>query len=273
MKVYQAIGVYSELNLGGSTRPWVVWVKGEEEQPIAYVVKLFTTRQLEQQFAIAKEAFGIELASQFDLNAPEWGLVEMGEDFLSTLNEGQAAIVRNTAPGLKFGTKYEEGYVIFDEDHLKGSQLKDYDLGTLFAFDQLVWNLDRGGPRKKPNLLVRDEGFLLIDHEQIFPFANHEEEGFEEHLNRVISQTSSFQAGTHLLFPYLKKLKASKKAGIFDTFGELLSNLSLAQFKSTKRFLESHSIDVGNFRLIENYLGFFKQNPGRFLQIIREKIL
>lgn len=273
MKVYQAIGVHQELKLGGSTQPWVVWVKEEgQAEPILFVVKLFQQKDLDQYYPVAKEAFGMELAREFDLHTPDWGLVFFGEELLETLSEEHLAIWKNKAPGLKFGTKYEEGYVIFDDHHLNGSQLQDYDLGTLFAFDQLVWNLDRGGYRNKPNLLVNDEDFLLIDHEQIFPFANEERGHEEELLSEVINRIASFPSDRHLLFPYLKGISAHRKAGLFDTFAELLRHIRISRLIDAKNFLEEHSVQCGNFPLIKRYLEYFSQHPTRFLDILRTKL-
>lgn len=53
LKIYPAIQLLHILNKGGSTYPWVVEVLDDTDTPAAFVVKMFTPKQVQQQHAVA----------------------------------------------------------------------------------------------------------------------------------------------------------------------------------------------------------------------------
>ncbi|MCF8248194.1 MAG: hypothetical protein K9J37_23445 [Saprospiraceae bacterium] len=238
-----------------------------EENTIApYVVKVFTPKQILQQNAVAKEVFGSVLAKAFDLPVPDFALIDFGNDFIETLLPENKAILQNKDKRLKFGSKLAEGFSVFDTTNLSSGKIKSYDIGSVFAFDNLVWNLDRGGPRNKPNLLVSDYDYLLIDHELIFPFADDPNNDHNVALNNFRQVQWKYPYENHLFHPYLKKMRGTNKQDVFETFHDYLRNLNVNLLDEPHDFLQENGHPTGNPVLIKNYLTEIKHNSTSFIQ-------
>lgn len=257
---------------GGSTKPWVVEAMHHSGIMDLYVVKMFTPRQVQQQNSVAKEVYGNDLARAFDLPVPDMALIRFGKTFLETLPAAFREIEEKSQQGLRFASRFASGYVIFD-DTLPAINLDLQSMANVYAFDNLIWNLDRGGFRKKPNLLVRDNSFLLIDHEQIFPFADD-----PDHYNDT--PIRSFQQGQwlysydkHLFFPYLRNLAYDQKVKIFSTFVERLNGLSLSIIEDQAQWLSENAQPVGNTELITDYLTALQNAPDTFTALLQKQLL
>lgn len=234
-----------------------------------YVVKLFTDRQIEQQHAVAKEVFANRLAREFDLPVPDCALIEFTPAFIASLPAEQAKRLTTTHSGLKFGSALARDMIIVNPDRLP-SFLKDYDLGTIFAFDNLIQNLDRGGYRDKPNLLIDDNGFLLIDHEQAFPFAD--DASLHTTLTWLFEPTAwtaSYQACyKHLFYATLKAFRSHSKKSLFSTFQEHLRYADLKNvIAQTANDLRQLNVSVGRVDLITDYLTQTKTRHAEFTQL------
>lgn len=270
MKVFNAVSFQKIITSGGSTSPWRVIVCDEQGVLREFVVKLFTERQMEQQHPIAKEMFGNVLAREFDLPVPEAALVHFSNEFISLLPEGAKKQLDGKDNGLKFGCEWR-AMTIVDPSNLK-SIFNEYDVATVFAFDNFVLNPDRGGFRNKPNLLIDDEGFLLIDHEQIFPFADDIHRNGSKIIQDFQDGIWQYQAEKHLFYPYLSKLRKNSKNRIFDTFWTYLETLDVVVLKEMAHFLADKNISIGNFAFIEQYIQNVKMNPSKFCKLLTEKI-
>ncbi len=256
---------------GGSTKPWVVEAYDTAGNTDLYVVKMFTAKQVRQQNAVAKEVFGNVLAQSFSLPVPDFAFVRFEEAFLETLPDEYREIEQNTHRGLRFGSRFASGYAIFD-DALPATHLDPITMGSVYAFDNLVRNLDRGGFRKKPNLLIRDGDFLLIDHEQIFPFADD-----PEHYNDA--PIRDFQAGkwaypyqVHLFYKYLQGRSQSQKEILFRNFIEQLRVLDLFLLEEYAQYLTENNQPVGNLELILDYLAAIKDAPEPFAALLQQQL-
>ncbi len=150
--------------------------------------------------------------------------------------------------------------------------LKNYDLGTVFAFDGFVMNIDRGGFRNKPNLLVDDERFILIDHEQIFPFANDNETYNNTVIRNFEDGMSLYPFNKHLFFPFLKSLHDNEKNTTLDTFFEYLNYLNINALDEYASFLKSKNISVGNYPLLKKYMIAVKSKASVFRKILMDNI-
>lgn len=272
MKTVTAIGFLDEVELGGSTRPWAVIVADEDEETFPCVVKLFKEKTLQQQHAIAKEAFGIELAHYFDLPAPEWYLVNFSEDFQATLSEEQREGLRTKAKGWKFGTRLLEGYSILQADNLSRPKIKEYDLGSVYAFDNLVFNLDRGGFRNKPNILIRDEDYALIDHEQILTFIDDPDQPNHRIVDEFPTFHLRYQYDKHIFYPVLKGLRSATRSSVFDTFAEYLRSLPEHMLDNAADFLAKHGLSTGNYDLLRYYLRKAKQDSTAFVNVLEQQL-
>lgn len=271
MKILPAIQ-FKETLTGGSTDPWSVELLTEENGPELYVVKMFNPKQVRQQHAVAKEVFGNLLAQAFHLPVPECALARFTPDFLSTLPEKALERNKQCSQGLRFASKYHEGYMIF-ADVLINSKIRDYDMPSVYAFDTLVCNLDRGRNPQKPNLLINDDDYLLIDHELIFPFANDSDEGSTNIIDDFLQDDWKFRSQAHLFHPYLKNLPSSKKDGIFDGFARSLRQLDPDILVEPAQFLTENGISCGNVDLISEYLSTIKENSDKFIRILQRQII
>jgi hypothetical protein len=272
LQIYEAISFQTIVDSGGSTYPWRVMVVDDKKQQREFLAKMFTERQLSQQHAIAKELFGNVLAREFDLPTPEAGLINFSEVFIEhQLGSNEKEILTQKHKGLKFGCEWVNGMPIADPNNLK-SHLKEYDLATIFAFDNFVLNLDRGGFRNKPNLLINDDDFLLIDHEQIFYFSDDVDAFHNAVITDFKNDVWNYQAEKHLFYPSLKNLLPRAKKDIFDTFWHYLKDLNVNVLDETASFLTDHNISIGNYDLIKEYMIEIKAKPDKFCNLLMQKI-
>jgi hypothetical protein len=129
-------------------------------------------------------------------------------------------------------------------------------------------NLDRGGYRNKPNLLVDDDGFILIDHELTFNFIDSEN---DLSFNKIIevfhsnSWPSFYQK--HVFFSSLKNYRGVKK-NLFDTFDESLRTININSILELIDELERFKVQMGNIHLLVDYLKYLKQNSNQFRNIL-----
>ena len=234
---------------------------------VSYVVKLFTKRQTQQIHPVAKEVFGNVLAQEFDLNVPPWALVNFSDAFIRSLPEREKLRLSDLADGPKFGTVEIANAPIVDVLG-KRTFLKSYDIGTIFAFDNLVWNLDRGGTRNKPNLLINDDTLILIDHEQIFPFAN-DSLTPDGYVMPPFNQSGWYYPyQKHLFHPLLTGMTSSEKASVFETFQYFLENLSLSALDASASAIQRAGIDTGSYAVIREHLLQTKARAGEFCQFL-----
>lgn len=254
---------------GGSTKPWRVvaipdGVNAPEET--AYVVKMFTNRHIQQGNSIAKEFICNFLAGEFDLRVPEACLVDLyDEHFKQTLSSKEQQILLEKYEGVTYCSKLSNAAIV--SEYLKGS-FQMQDCATLFAFDCLTLNVDRGGHRNKPNLLADDEGFILIDHELTLNIIDDEDgKAFSKVLERLDANHWPNMYEKHLFYSVLKSYKGSKKS-LFDTFEEGLKVLNINKVESYLEELMLEGVAVGARNLLISYLRHLKQNSHRFRNVL-----
>jgi hypothetical protein len=267
LPVLEAIQFLSKTT-GGTTHPWLVHVRGLS-QP--YVAKLFNKGQMDQSQSVAKEVFGSILAREFDLPVPAPALIRFTEEFRQALSPDQQAELATKHQGIKFGCEFHSDMQLFEHDYAE-SRRTEYDLGSVFAFDNLVWNIDRGGPRKKPNLLCNDTDFLLIDHELILPLANSPGNGTI--LSKIGGSHDNwfYQYKAHLFYPALQAASAQKKRTIFDTFIYYLKRLNPDRLDPFARQLEEENLPIGDFELLKAYLYKMKVESEWFRHLLNTMI-
>lgn len=122
-------------------------------------------------------------------------------------------------------------------------------------------------------MLIDDEDFLLIDHEQIFPFAD----DLDNHDSKIIQDLQEgiwhYPADKHLFYPHLYKMRKNVKSEIFDTFWTYLQGVNVVALKEMAYFLATQNIAIGNFTLIEQYIQEVKTNPDKFCNLLTQKII
>jgi len=224
-----------------------------------------------QLHPVAKEVFGNVLAQEFDLSVPQYALLNFGDPFINDLPEREALRLREIADGLKFASVEVSDAPIVDVRQQR-SLLKSYDIGNIFAFDNLVWNLDRGG-RNKPNLLIDDGALILIDHEQIFPFANDTLTPDAYVMPPLQRSAWYYPYDKHLFYPLLKRMPATEKTSVFDTFQFHLENLSLNLLDDAAYALTRAGIEIGNYPVIRKHLLQTKACAGQFCKFLTTLIV
>jgi hypothetical protein len=254
---------------GGSTKPWrVVAIPENVELPeeLPYVVKLFTENNIKQGHSIAKEFICNYLAGQFDFDVPEACLINLhDENFVATLDEPILKNLLSKHQGVTYSSQLSNATLV--NEQLKGT-FSMQNCASLFAFDCLIFNVDRGGHHNKPNLLTDDDGFILIDHELTFNFIDDEDaNAYAKVLDHFNENTWPNVYQNHLFFNLLKSYRGSKK-NLFDTFEESLRVLNINDVQSHIDELENNDIAVGASDLLISYLRHLKQNSNKFRNIL-----
>jgi hypothetical protein len=259
LPIYSAL-YFAEKLKGGGTHPWAVVVRGVDNKPEKFVVKLFKQSYLQQHSAVVSEVLGAVLAAEFELPHPRPALIEFTPAFIATLPEAQRKQLAEASPEIKFGCGYLESEYMF-APVLATRVLDPYDLETIYAFDNLILNVDRRPA--KPNLLLTADEAYLIDHEHSFSA-----------LERVFTQLKKgrweHNYASHLLYQHLRN-QASRRP--FDTFGEYLGKIKPQSLRPYYEQLTEFGHVTPNFDLLLEYLIFQKNNATQFVSLLRETLL
>ena len=140
LPIFDAISLQSILTEGGRTQPWIIYVKvNNSREP--YVVKLFTTDEVDNTDALAHEVFCSVLANEFDLSVPEAALIRFNNRFIQTLPSKVGDLLYTRDNRLKFGCKYKPNAILLKKN-LPNNQLNKIliDIDTIYAFDNLINN-------------------------------------------------------------------------------------------------------------------------------------
>jgi hypothetical protein len=168
LKILDAIQFTSVFTKGGRTEPWLIHVLAEGDRK-PFVVKLFHTEEVDHEHTVAREVFGSVLATEFDLSIPEPALINFSNAFIGTLPNEMKEIASIKDHRLKFGCRYCDNTQLLDSS-LPANHLPKiaYEAATIFAFDTLINNKDRG--RIKTNILVSNavDEYYIFDHERAF---------------------------------------------------------------------------------------------------------
>lgn len=257
---YSAVSFLGIIERGGRTKPWVVTVDTGVEIK-TYVVKLFTEEQIATRNSVVNEVIGSVLANDFELQVPKPALITFSDTFISTLTNDQRRILEKRDQRIKFGCELLNSTNLFQQGFDKKLINKNFDLDTLFAFDNLIRNRDR--TKTKPNLLFTRKNVWLIDHEL----------GFE----RVGEAISAFNNGVfsadsgHLFCGYLNKASAKSKQKYFNAFQEYLRNMSVSNLNSYYQQLTEHKFKSNEVE-IKDWLGLVKQNSTKFVNLLKAEI-
>lgn len=264
LPIYQAIEKVKtpEISLpGGSTKPWQIVVK-TDNGPKSYVVKLFKTKDIEQIMSVSREVFGSVLASQLDLQCPSPALIEFGQEFLDRLNEEELYDLIDRDKRIKFGCEFIEGSNQFTPNISTGI-LERYDIEDIYAFDNLISNVDRRVA--KPNILLFNKEYYLIDHELSLPINYN-------NISHFRNGKSTFPFTEHIFYRTLKNRKKVNKEAMFETFQDRLRYFNPGVLIPYKNQLLDLEHPVGNFDDILMYLTEIKNNSPKFISILKQQV-
>lgn len=224
---------------GGTTKPFIVLALNQQGSVEQYVVKAFIKKQVAQYAPVSNEILCCELAKMFDLSVPDYGI--MNFDKLDLERVYPKEWVDELDLGAKFCSKFMGQYTIFSPSTSK-EYLKDYEILNIFAFDVFVSNVDRGGYRNKPNLLINDNELMVIDHELTFPYSD---DDFEKRL-------ALYNHKKHVLYKYISRLRIKDRT--FDEFLLCLSSLNINNLRGVFNELDKYNIEYLNK---ENFMKLF----------------
>ena len=219
MKVLKLIQIDGFLD-GGSSKPLAITAIDDEGQVKQYVMKLFKKQYVKENYSVAKEILVNELAKEFSLSVPDYALINIDHSLLTDYFKPEDLVLLDE--GYKFCSEFHPHYLIFTPV-ISLKFLKEYDIANLFAFDNVIINTDRGGYRNKPNLLIKDDDILLIDHEQTLPFINNQYSN-----PNYFSYIQHYPYQIHIVTSYLKSMRL--KNGVFDEFLESLKVININKF-------------------------------------------
>lgn len=263
LKILEAIQFNSVFTKGGRTEPWLIQVMVDGERA-PYVVKLFTTDDVDHDNTVAREVFGSVLATEFDLPVPRPALVNFSRDFVRTLPDDVREILYQRDDRLKFASAFCENTSLLLPE-LPVGQIKKIisDATTIYAFDTLINNKDRGN--YKTNILISNESdsYFIIDHERAF-----------KNMGRLLADINSNQFSDtlqlHVLHHYLSNKK--DKSSLFAEFHEFLKVLNINKLDSYNSFLRKYNLGHNDIVLIKSYLSALKQKSGWFVNILLNSI-
>ena len=168
----------------------------------------------------------------------------------------------NADPRLKFGTVLMDNVKIAAAGLKKSIFEKRISLDTLYAFDNLIRNRDRG---VRSNLLLGPKEGILIDHELALRY---------EDINGVDLNTLQLEdvfTKYHLFYPYLKKLTKNHKGEIFKEFTEYLQALRINKLNPYFRQLSEEGFNDYSVPVC-NWISNVQQNCTKFVNKLRGSV-
>lgn len=240
--IYKAQTFERIIEKGGRNKPWIVSV----DTPIGiepYVVKLFSIKDIQTENALCKEVYGSAYARELGLNTPDFCLIEFSEPFYDSLPDGLKQIYNAKHNRYAFGSYYLEGAPTYSASN-NYSDLADYEIETIYAFDVVIRNVDRR--LGKPNILLFEKEAYLIDHEHSLTIKPGDT---PEKLLGI------FPYQNHIFHSVLKnRMRRSKNKPVFDTFLERFRYSRADCIIECADVLRSLGYDTDDSLVIELYL-------------------
>ncbi|NJK96579.1 MAG: hypothetical protein HC905_18145 [Bacteroidales bacterium] len=260
LPVFEAIGFQKILDKGGHSKPWVVLIKiSDSLKP--YVVKLYKTTDIEARNKMTAEVMGNLLAREFELNSANAAIINFSPEFRMKLNAACEEVLSVVDERPKFGSEFIEGSLMFNPQTDRQTIHNIIDAPLLYAFDYFLCNRDRNN--NKPNLLVKRNEGILIDHEMGLEI----DRGTIDNLLKEIWD-SRYQY--HLFYNYLKETRGNKN-NLFDEFLFYLNTLKFTKFDTYFEQLESLGFNTQK-EIIKEYWLTVQQNSSKFETILKRSI-
>jgi len=258
--VYEAIEVLGIIpETVGHTRPWVVLANTPSGLQ-SFVVKLYNSTQVEDQCIITREIICSLLAREFDLKVPEFALINIPPSLALYQDSTAQQQYDNSDERPKFAT------ILIDNVNAAMIQLprryfqKRIALDTLYGFDNLIRNSDRGHP--KMNLLMSPGDAILIDHE--LAFQSHDIVGTDINTLQIEDRFTMY----HMAYPYLKKLRGANKQRLFNDFSGYLRLLNINRLTPYFKQLKTEGYPEYSEPIL-NWLNHIKQNSTTFVNKLK----
>lgn len=259
------VNIERVIRKGGSTTPLLINAENDDGEINPYVVKLYKKDYVRDNFTVAKEILISELSQEFNLPLPNYGVINLNHELLYEYYDEE--FISKLDEGYKFCNQYLEGSVIYNP-LLNDGFINNYDIENVFAFDNFIINMDRGGLRNKPNLLIRNNEFLLIDHEQCLPFLD---KHLSEHDFNPKLRFKTYKYNRHIFYENLKRVRDKKF--LFNEFMENLRVLNLNFLNTLYIDYAKYNIVCAEKSVIFAYFNWFKSNPDYLLNKLKDRTL
>jgi len=256
LPIYEAIEVVDIINENaGHTKPWVVLANTSEGLK-SFVVKLYTPSQVDQFHCVTKEIACNLLAGEFDLNVPKCALIEIPDHLAFRLPMSAQVQLGDADQRLKFATQLLDNVTNAIHGLPKMHFKKRISMDTLYAFDNLIRNQDRG--HYKTNLLLSATDAYLIDHELTLSVPD------IVNINLNTLQLEDKFTKYHLFYPYLKNARWKNKQNFFNEFELYLNGLNIKKLTPYFRQLVNEGF-IDYSEPVSNWLEQVKQNGTIFV--------
>ena len=241
-----------------SNYPLEIWALDKDSQVGTFFAKPFRKNNI-NSYPTAKEILACEIASRFDLPTARYGIIDISDAKLSSFYTDNQ--IKRFHSGYKFCSKKLDGYITLSPIASTGF-LRSFEIAGIFAFDVIMQNSDRGGFRGKPNLIIKDDSLVMIDHELTLSFIdeNHKIPNYENNIN-------IYPHYYHVLMPHLKAIK--EKNHIFDEFLEYFHLFNLNTLDEIFDEMDKFNIEYGDRLDYFLYFDWCKKN----LNIIKKYLL
>ncbi|MBV5280874.1 MAG: hypothetical protein JZU53_00425 [Paludibacter sp.] len=259
LPIYEAIGFQQILDRGGHSKPWIVLVN-MKGSPRPYVVKLYKTIDIEARNKMTAEVLGNVLASEFGLYAPPAAIINFSEAFRMQLNNECEELLVELDDRPKFGTEFIESSFLYNQGFSRKETLDLIDPPLLYAFDYFICNRDRN--QHKPNLLVKQNDAILIDHEMAL-------EIYEETITNFTQTLWDSRYQHHLFYNFITKYR--DKSNLFDEFLLYLHDINFRKLESYFNQLEELGFSTQR-EIILRYWQLIQNNSSIFANILETSI-
>ncbi|MBP1617566.1 MAG: hypothetical protein H6Q14_1393 [Bacteroidetes bacterium] len=260
--VYDAIQIVGSPipERSGHNRPWKV-IAMTPAGLKTFVVKLYDRFQVDDFHCVTNEIICNLLAKEFDFKAPDCALINIPEYLAANLPIDMQHQFEHADHRPKFATVEIQGIMTAIPDIIKKECTKRISLDTLYAFDNLILNTDRGNA--KPNLLLDADDSYLIDHE--FTFSQESIESFNFETCQLEQKHS-----THHLFHSTLKRKRDKQT-LFAEFAFYLHSLNINSLNPYFQFIVNEGFTDYSAPILKR-LNQIKQKSSIFVDCLKGSI-
>lgn len=266
LPIIEALGGFGLME-SGTTQPMRIrGVDVETGSRDHFVVKFRNGNRMSEK-ACAFELIGAWMAMELDIPVVEPVLVNIGEEFTSTIlgKPGYTSAIKSV--GINFGSRYREGYSMLVKSPSIVPNTMESMARNIFTFDQFISNADRShNPAQKPNVLSDGNQYLILDHEMAFSFLS---------LLSFLRNKTPWLLGPsenemligHIFYPYLRQ-----RAHDFKPFCERLVCFNDEFWSKANSFMPDSW--KGDFLLeIQSYLGSITENKETFAEELTKHLL
>jgi len=261
--IYEAIEVVEIIDQKiGHNKPWVVRAitpSGVEN----FYVKLYNYEQVQNNYIITREIISSLLSRQFELQTPDFALIEIPESITLSLPAEAHQQFAQADHRLKFATIELKGVHSIIKG-LKPKYLRNQiSTDTLYAFDNFVRNNDRGTP--KINLLSNGKKIYLIDHEYALS---------PRHIGSFNICTDILENSftrSHIFYSLLSNASSTRKYTFFEEFSFLFTELSINSLNPYFSELSLHGYPDYSSDILR-WFDQIQQNFSIFVNKLRESL-